>query len=531
MSIKAKITDKVWIPLKYVDRDQLDRLYVKDLFNNRMCNVCPHKPDRPCSVCETCSGYLGSYKMYSIKEMAGKEMVGLPVGHKSSLKEIIGNRKVTYIDRRVLPKPIHRFKFHFKQLFRYQKKAVKIMIRRGYGVLKSAPRTGKTVMASALIALLKTRTLILAHQDDLVKQFYETLFDSTFTNIAKLEEENNWTIVKVGRKISDFSKGTVVITNYQKFISKLGKKRLKKIMRMFGCVIVDETHRGNADGYSRVINSFQSKYRFGLTATPNRKDGKEFLIRHIIGPVVHETSAKPMTPIIKVVNTGVYPNRNYHQWVSAMRFLEKAPGRNELIVKHAVKDMKKGHSIVIPVTFQSHANTLVIMLREALNEDRDIDDRSGINKVEKFTGKVPKDIREKIRHAAKSGKVRCIVAMRSMLTGVNIPRWSMIYEVIPMNNAPQFEQEIFRVCTVWEKPQPCVKFFIDDFNISRACFRSCANTLKTLNKKYGGFRFTDQSWQRAKQHLALYYSSLHSRKNRDDDIYKAVKPSQDSITF
>jgi len=529
--MKAIISDRIWVPLKYIKREKLDALYVKDLFNEKMCSKCPYLKDRICSACEVCPGYLGSYKMYSIKEKDGKEMVGLPVGHKGSLKEVIGNRKVTYIDRRVLPRPKHRFKFWYKQLRRFQKKAVKVMLRRGYGVLKSAPRTGKTVMAAALIAALKTRTLILAHQDDLVKQFYETLLDPQFTNIAKLEEENGWTIVKIGKKINDFSKGTVVITNYQKFITKLGKKRLKKIMRAFGCIIIDETHRGNADGYSRVINSFQAKYRFGLTATPKRKDKKEFIIRHIIGPITHETTAKPMTPIIKVVNTRVYPNRNYHQWVSAMRFLERAPGRNELIVKHAIKDMKKGHSIVIPVTFQSHADTLITMLREALNEDSDINDRSGINKVEKFTGKVPKDIRLKIRHGAKQGKVRCIVAMRSMLTGVNIPRWSMIYEVIPMNNAPQFEQEIFRVCTIWEKPQPCVKFFIDDFNISRACFRSCANTLRTLSKKYGGFRFTDKSWQRARQHLAIYYSSLRSRKNRDDDIYKTSRPSQDNISF
>jgi hypothetical protein len=80
-------------------------------------------------------------------------------------------------------------------------------------------------------------------------------------------------------------------------------------------------------------------------------------------------------------------------------------------------------------------------------------------------------------------EVDVIVAQRSMLTGINIPVWDMMYWFVPMNNDPNFEQEFKRICTPMpNKPQPVVRFFVDDFEIVQRCFFNCANVIH----KFGG---------------------------------------------
>jgi hypothetical protein len=49
-----------------------------------------------------------------------------------------------------------------------------------------------------------------------------------------------------------------------------------------------------------------------------------------------------------------------------------------------------------------------------------------------------------------------------------------LYEVMPISNPPKFTQETARIRTIVEgKQQPLIKHFIEDFGISRGCFRTC----------------------------------------------------------
>lgn len=533
MTIKIIAKDKFYVPMKYVDPDKLRNLYITDVFNEKMCAPCEYKPERPCEVCTSCKGYIGRYKLYSEKEKNGKTYIGLPVGNKSKLRKVLTKSEYTVKDKRSRKKFKHKgIKFTLK-LWKFQRKALKKLMAKGYGILKSAPRTGKTVMAAALCIRLGYKTLILAHQDDLIKQFLEHFenHEMEFTNIPDIEKFEGTKIVGIAKTVSDFKKYDICLATYQTFLSSGGKKKLSKIKNLFGTIIVDECHRSNAAGYSRIVNQFSAKHRFGLSATPERKDGIHFIARDLLGPIAHKTKAKPLTPKIKVIDTKVRPKTNYRVWTSAMRFLEREESRNKLIVKHAVRDLKRGHSLVIPVIFKSHAETLTDMINEEY----------GKNVAVKFTGAIPKDTRRKyILKARKAKSVRCVVAMRSMLTGVNVPAWSCIYEVMPMNNPPNFEQEILRVCTKMEgKRTPVVKMFVDEFNISRACFRSCTATLKDLRERFGGFRYTKNSYVKMRKHLDAYFLGLKRRKSQaqgsvqynDDEDYTPTRSSHTKLKF
>lgn len=519
---KIIIKDRVYVPRKSINLDEANKLFVHNMFNDMMCNKCPYKPDRDASAkqnevnetCAPCDGFKGSYKLYSEKELNGKPYIGFPTGNRSKLKQLIDISKFKVLDKRPHPKIKFDIEFNFKILTKMQKKAVRKMIEKKYGILRSMPRTGKTIMAIAIALKKKLKVLIMAHQDDLLKQFKEHLYDPMFTNIRAIEKFEGRKLVYICRTVEEFLKYPICLATYQTFLSTGGKKKLEKIKDKFGVLIIDEAHSVGAAEYSKVVNKFNVAHKYGLTATPERKDGKHILVRDIIGPIAHKTRIKPLTPVIEVVDTGLIMKKNFRGWTAAMRFIEESDERNKLIVKHAVADLKAGHSLVIPVTFNRHANTLTRMINKAYGKDI----------AAKFTGQVSKDDRRKVILRARANKIKCVVAMRQMLIGINVPRWSCVYEIMPMNNHPKFEQEIMRVCTPMEgKLKPVIKFFIDNHNISRACFRSCVTKLKKMQTEYGGFEFTKSGFEKMREHMRQYYASKKGYGGGYGDPYKPQK--------
>lgn len=513
------VEDRYWIPAKHVDIDKAERLYRVQVFDEKLCSRCEYKAERVCDVCLECEGFEGDYKLYKEKEINDRPYIGVPIGNRRKLKRLVRISRFKFRDKRSPGRSFAKLglKFYRKKLYKYQLKATS-KLRGRSGVLKSAPRTGKTVMAVEVVLNDQVKTLIFAHQEDLLKQFLGTFRNPELTNILGKEQFDGREYVKICRTYEDFKKYPICLATYQTFISKGGKKLLKKVVELpFGRIIVDEVHRANANCFSTVINAFKTKKRSGLTATPKRKDGKHFIVRDIIGPIIHETKAKPMPLRVDVVETGLHTNRNYRIWAFAMRFLEKDAKRTKLIVKTAVQDLKKGRSIVIPVTTQNHADNLTRLINRAYGKPI----------AHKFTGTLSKtvknNLREKVLVKARKGKYRCIVAMRSMLTGVNVPKWDTIYEIVPISNEPNLEQELLRVCTPDEgKKSPLVRWFVDDFSISRACFAASVTHMKNMRKRLGGFKYTKRGAELTKKHLAVYYGAKSRRRAAED--YDDPKP-------
>lgn len=67
---------------------------------------------------------------------------------------------------------------------RGQDEAVTAWLKRKSGIIRAAPRFGKTVAAINIITTLKKKALIVAHQIDLLDQFYKSFQD--FTNLSDI---------------------------------------------------------------------------------------------------------------------------------------------------------------------------------------------------------------------------------------------------------------------------------------------------------------------------------------------------------
>ena len=322
-----------------------------------------------------------------------------------------------------------------------------------------------TVMSASTIAQLGLKTLVLASQQDWLDNFLETFVGSdTQPAMTNIDPKR----VGLARKLEDFKKYDVSLATYQTFLSPKGKKLLQKIKSMFSVLIVDEVQFSAAVEFSRVIGTLNCRHKHGVSGTPDRKDGLEWLTFKLIGGIYYENKIQRLRPKIEVV----YPpfvGKLPQSWTYAVSKLEKHPERLKFIAQEAVKDIKAGHTILIPM----QRVPVIKALSQAINMMMDK------NVSAAFYGGTPKDQRKKgnrkeLIDKMRKRKLRCFVGQTRLLsTGINIPVASMLYQVSPSSNLPKADQRFSRVLTPDEnKMNPVFKYFCDDIDIVRSCMRA-----------------------------------------------------------
>lgn len=487
MTLTAIRDSHIWVPAKTDIIKRAKKAFTIRIYDEKACNKCEYMPERHCDICDECEAFKGKYKLYKKKvdEKTGKTHIGLPVGKPSVVKKVVGEpfKVVRHIKKH--RKFQHKIEFTGK-LWGNQKQPVQDIIEAKRGILLSPPRSGKTVMAIKAICKLGYKALILAAQMDWLEQFMESFVGSKdvepVTNIPDLQKFHGRKMIGICKTVEEMKKYDIVLATYQSFITDGGKKRLDAVKDLFGVVVIDEVHDTAADAYLRVILQLNPLYMFGLTGTYERKDGKIVLSETVIGTVKAIGKGDTDVPQVKMVETGVRYSGQHKTWNGAINWLSSNEQRNLVIVKHALKDLKAGRSIVIPVVRVNHARLLATVINKAWTK------QTGQMQpiAAEFVGTLRKDLRTKVRKQAKSGKLRVIIGIRKIIqVGLNIPRWDMLYEVIPISNPPKMQQETARIRTKVEgKPRPIIKHFIEDFGVSRGCLRTCWwQTYKPLHFK------------------------------------------------
>lgn len=122
---------------------------------------------------------------------------------------------------------------------------------------------GKTIIFSAITQRRSDRpTLILAHRDELLTQARDKLI-SVAPDLAM-------SIGMVKASLNDVN--TPVVIGSVQTLSR--KKRLEQLPTDFGTVIIDEAHHAAAASYQRILDHVDADLVLGVTATPERHDGK-----------------------------------------------------------------------------------------------------------------------------------------------------------------------------------------------------------------------------------------------------------------
>jgi len=154
-----------------------------------------------------------------------------------------------------------------------QRSAVSAIVGGKQGVVVAPCGAGKTEVALAAIAEVGERALILVHTDRLLKRWLDVLPDRL--GLPK-------------RDIGVFSgnmkrvEGCPVVVGMMQSV----KNRIQKdpsFMSNFGMLVVDEAHHAPCMTLTDIVDSSPARWRVGLTATPKRKDGMEFLLWDLFG--------------------------------------------------------------------------------------------------------------------------------------------------------------------------------------------------------------------------------------------------------
>jgi superfamily II DNA or RNA helicase len=140
---------------------------------------------------------------------------------------------------------------------------------KGRGVVVLPTGSGKSHVGLLAIEDRRRSALVVAPTLDLVRQWYDLLRTSFATEVG---------IVGGG----SYELRPITVTTYDS-----AYLHMQRFGARFGIVVFDECHHLPGDTYRMSAEFSLAPYRLGLTATPERPDGREAELQSLIGPTVY----------------------------------------------------------------------------------------------------------------------------------------------------------------------------------------------------------------------------------------------------
>ena len=148
---------------------------------------------------------------------------------------------------------------------------------------------GKTILALAIIASVKVKTIIIVHKGFLVDQWIERI--QQFLPTAR--------IGKIQGQIIDIQDKDIVIGMLQSLSM---KDYPEDQFDEFGLTVIDECHHISAEIFVRSLQKIVTRYTLGLSATMNRKDGLTKVFKMFLGDIIHkEKREKDQIVLVKAI--------------------------------------------------------------------------------------------------------------------------------------------------------------------------------------------------------------------------------------
>lgn len=319
---------------------------------------------------------------------------------------------------------------------------------------------GKSILALYLAHKLRQKTLILVHKDDLVVGWQK---DIKLSFGGKLKSG----LVKAKK----FDIGEqITIATFQTF-HRMDAEKKKAFVNEFGLVIHDEMHRCGINIFN-AIDLFNCKYRMGLSATPKRADGLDFLFTEFFGGICYvqeEASNDDILPVkvkIKegnfaflpylyennIINQADYSKAEFPLEAVDLRSIpyERRPRIQYLriddclvssreymiqVCNDIIKEYSKGRSCIAFFTQKEHINQYYDFLKHFVGKD-EIMLYYGDNKTSN------KELLQK----AESREVRITLATYAKATeGTNVKAWEVAFFVSSIASEKNVEQAVGRI--------------------------------------------------------------------------------------
>lgn len=352
------------------------------------------------------------------------EFLMLPIGLAETFKDICENYcvKVNIIDKRFKGKSID-VMFH-GDLREKQLVAVEEMLAVSNGILHANTAFGKTVAAIALIAERQVNTLIIVDRVSLLEQWCERL--SVFLDIPK----NEIGVIGGGKKKTT---GNIDVAVSQ---SLYRENKVSELVKGYGQIICDECHHVSAVGFEQIMKNSPAKYKYGLTATLKRKDGKERIVLMQLGPVCYKDLSKVTSELehkVFIQETGIRIEDLSSEYTTneLYDYLYVNPIRNTQILMDVRNCLDEKRHPIILTERKEHIELLAGEL-------------SSYAKVYKLHGGLKKKEREEIMeelHSLSESEKRVIIATSKYVgEGFDYPILDTLFLTLPISWSGRVKQ-------------------------------------------------------------------------------------------
>ncbi len=124
-------------------------------------------------------------------------------------------------------------------------------------------------------------------------------------------------------------------------------KRMPRLQKEFGTVIMDEVHHAPSPTFEKVIDRSYARYKIGLSGTLVRKDGRHVVIPDYFGKKIYIPPIENrMEPTVHAIDTGLYfPDGG--SWAERVSTLTASWNYQILVSKLAQKYERLGHKVLV----------------------------------------------------------------------------------------------------------------------------------------------------------------------------------------
>jgi superfamily II DNA or RNA helicase len=403
-----------------------------------------------------------------------------PAGVAQEITDILLGHGIdaTLIDRRRLPDYRLGLSFDQGKLRPYQKDALLAATTPrgtlgtvGRGIIKMAPRSGKTVTAAAIIAALDVRTLFVVPSKFLLYQAAESLERDLGVQVGRVGD-GEWTV----RDITVATAQTLTIRRGENTKKCPASDEYLQLIRHADLIICDEIHHLSGDSeWRHVLQDSSAPYKLGLSATvfPDHDSETELgiiWVRASTGDLLVDISISDLIELGWLVPTSIYmppvrePDLRGRRW--SMKLYNDAvfrnEGRNQLVVD-SVKKLVKNEKRVIVI---SNKLEQVAAITRLLN-------RTSV-RFERMVGATSKEARDRLVARFKSGQIQAIVTT-VMDEGVDIPE---IDAVVVAEGGKDIKSTYQRLRCMTPREGKTCAIVVDFFDLTHAYF--AAHSLQRL---------------------------------------------------
>lgn len=335
------------------------------------------------------------------------------------------------------------------------------------GVLCGTTAFGKTIAAIKLIAERNVNTLILVDKINLASQWKERLEGFLLIKEASQDDDKPGESNKKKKRsiIGQMGGGKNTLTGtidiaIMQSLNRAGE--VKDFVKDYGMVIVDECHHVSAFSFETILKNVSSRYVYGLTATPIRKDGHHPIIFMQCGPVryrddaLKQAKSRPFEHYIVPRFTSFRPSFDKTDIPIYELYAGIATNnlRNQLIIDDVVQCHKKGRNCIVLTERTAHVNLIAEELEKRIPDVIIATGGMGVKKT--------RETMMRISNMSSERPMTLIATGRYIGEGFDEPRLDTLFLAMPISWKGTLQQYAGRLHRLFEgKKEVLIYDYVD----------------------------------------------------------------------